>query len=258
MSMTNDSSVRRSGRRGFASAVAVSCVLLVAAIFIAKLAMGRKEVARNQAYGRNPPAQVPRGRLDSQANSGRQPPPRFSRLPLVENRRTRAVDLVMKSRLEGTKLPSWPSMFEQESRDRVWAPAMEEQLAVRIQDANKLFSDNGFSEFQVSEADCRESMCALSVSYPESALARARELNFLKPKETPWGHVLSQLGSLAEIIHETADESVWNSDGSRSIKRRIHLAFGEASSDPAKYLAWQNQMLRAKLDREQKARAHVP
>jgi hypothetical protein len=256
--MTNELIVRQSGRRRFASVVGVSCVLLMAVIFLSTLAMRRKEAARSQESGASASAQESRERLVGQETSGRIAPPRFSSLLRTENRRTRAMDLLTKSRLEGAKLPSGRSMFEEEARDPVWAPAMEAQIAGLIRDANALFADNGFPDFKVSEAECRESMCTLTVSYPESTLERARLLNFLEPRETPWGHVLSQLGPFSEVVFEHVNETTWNPDSTKSVKKRVHLAFGKASADPAEYARWQRQAHQAKVERRLKARGPVP
>jgi hypothetical protein len=146
-------------------------------------------------------------------------------------------------RRSGEDSRSSAQLFAEEKRDPVWAPAIEARVGPRTKQANDLFIKGGFPEIKMSEPECRESTCTLDVTYPEDAVARARQAGFLKQGESPLGHVLSTLGPLAQLSSEGSPEVVINPDGTKSERKKVYLVFGPKDADPTQYDAWAEQAL---------------
>jgi hypothetical protein len=194
-----------------------------------------------------PPARI-ESESDSRASDQRAarlgpenpPPPHFA-LPVpsfAQSAHTRAFAI---KKTEDSR--SSAQLFAEEKRDPVWAPAIETRVGSRTKQANDLFIKGGFPEIKISEPDCRESTCALNVTYPEDAPARAQQAGFLKQGESPLGHVLSELGPLAQISSESTPELVTNPDGTKSERKQVYLVFGPKDADPAQYDEWAAQAL---------------
>jgi type II secretory pathway pseudopilin PulG len=131
--------------------------------------------------------------------------------------------------------PASPDLlFDRETRDPTWAPAMESALANGFV-ASATLARLGLAELVVTDITCRQTTCRFEYEFPSRLvnLARATGLR----QSSPMVLVEEAVGWAAPRgagLHRIA----FQRDGAAFTRMSVVLGFDEASWDPANYSQW--------------------
>jgi hypothetical protein len=131
--------------------------------------------------------------------------------------------------------PASPDLlFDRETRDPTWAPAMESALANGFV-ASTTLARLGLAEMVVTDISCRQTTCRFDYEFP-SRLVNVVRATGLRPS-SPMVLVEEAVGWAAPRgagLHRIA----FQRDGAAFTRMSVVLGFDEASWDPASYPQW--------------------
>jgi hypothetical protein len=131
--------------------------------------------------------------------------------------------------------PASPDLlFDRETRDPIWAPAMESALA-NVFVASATLARLGLAEMVVTDISCRQTTCRFEYEFPSQLVNLVRATG-LRPS-SPMVLVEEAVGWAAPRgagLHRIA----FQRDGAAFTRMSIVLGFDEASWDPASYPQW--------------------
>jgi hypothetical protein len=141
--------------------------------------------------------------------------------------------------------------YDEETRDDLWAPAMESAMRARLSPA--LLSSLGLADLQVTQLACRETTCRLVYEYPTrlDAVVAARGL---PPRTAPLALVEEKIGPPAPVNLRTWQEELTR-QGEPFRRMGADLRLDGESHDPARYDQWSRAQLPATVAAFQKMRA---
>jgi hypothetical protein len=157
---------------------------------------------------------------------------------------SQALRLKERASASGGRIPPAFELFDGEARDPGWAPAMEQAVNDRMQQAGAVLSNAGLKGARVKAAECRTSTCRLEFDYTDQDLTKAREAGALSRDQSPFGFLVQQTGPFARASSDLRPEPVEVVDGVTRFRQAVYLVFGEAESDPRGYAAWVSEARR--------------
>jgi hypothetical protein len=129
--------------------------------------------------------------------------------------------------------------FDEETRDDLWAPAMESAMRARL--SQELLASLGLAELRVTQLTCRESTCRLVYEYP-TRLDAVLAAHGLPPEASPLALVEEQIGPPAPVNLATWREELTR-DGTAFRRLGSDFRLDGESHDPAHYDRWSRAQL---------------
>jgi hypothetical protein len=165
--------------------------------------------------------------------------PRFTPQPERSGERhSQALLMKQKARASGGRVPGSAELFDGETRDLVWAPAMERSLSERFRQNQDVLVAGGLKSATIQAPECRTSTCRFEIHYTDQELALAREAGVFTAKLAPSGYLFQNTGPFARSWSDYQTEPIEVVDGVTRMRQIIHVVFGEQDSDPGSYAAW--------------------
>jgi hypothetical protein len=184
--------------------------------------------------------------------------PRFTpRTETPGERHSQALLLKQRARASGGRVPTSAELHDAETRDPVWAPAMEQTLSDRFHQDRKILAEAGLRSAKILAPQCRTSSCRFEIHYPEPELAQARQAGAFSAKDVPTGFLFQHTGPFARSWSDARHEPMEVVDGVTWFRQVVYVAFGEAESDPASYAAWVAQA-RREMEQQKRLGPQVP
>jgi hypothetical protein len=137
------------------------------------------------------------------------------------------------------RLPDHALAFDEETRDDLWAPAMESAMRARL--SPDLLASLGLSEVQITELTCRASTCRQVYEYP-ARLDAVLLAHGLPPEASPLALVEEQIGPPAPVNLGTWREELTRG-GAPFHRLGSDFRLDGESHDPARYDQWSRAQL---------------
>lgn len=170
--------------------------------------------------------------------------PRFLRPEKPADRHFQARLIWDRAIASGGRVPVAAELFDGETRDPAWAPAMELVLKNRLRQAGELLANVGLKGTDLQAPECRTSTCRLEYHYTDQDLATLSATGLVPAGRPPYSLLVRQTGPFSRTSSDLRPEPIEVVDGVTRFKQVVYLVFGETDSDPDRYAEWVSETRR--------------